>query len=967
MDSYYFLTEMPYKYSDLFETNSGDSWYGMAALEWVSQIGFCHHYINNRVCFMTGGTGVGKSTHVPKLYAYYLKAIDYKSNGRVVCTQPRITPTKTTAETVSKQLGLSILNTDIVDGKKKDIFTDNYYMQLQYKGKKHSKNVNHLIIKIVTDGLLYQEVKNLKPLFKKEKIIKNKSKFGDNLYDVIIVDEAHEHNKNIDLILTVMRLYTYYNPSIRLVILSATIDTDEPIYRRYYRIINDNLKYPLDINIKINKIDRVNVDRRYHISPPGASTRFPIKEYYHDDKTDIVLLTQQIIRGAKGNILIFQPGQKDIINLVENLNTILPTSWIALPFYSELNTTKREFVEKLDVNLQRLHINKDDDFNEINNLYDKSKPTYTNFVMVATNIAEASITINSLYYVIETGKRKNDYYDYEKKNSRILETPISESSRLQRKGRVGRVQPGEVHYLYKENALLFNKTPVEFSIQNISDAIYSLLKNSNNEKEFLIDDYINDRFLGILFTTKSGRYDYIGKNRDLMGIIPKYYETGYDLRELLDGHAKYYIVHPDDLEFTRNIIGKIVELKTSNVEFKDRQFGIISSKKINSYIEDFKTFNYLSEENTKTDFGLLLQTIDEKFQFDNPTYGKIILNSILLDNVDDTVILVAALDVLRNDIKTLFQYDDVNGYYKLEKTKTNEDSDLKYIINLLKQFISYVTQRYPFFDINKLMENYIKNTVLFNKNNIKSIIVNYEISDDDLDREIIIDNFFEYINNLIDNNFSKYIIKWCEITKVDHKKLLRFIPRYLKILDSIKQLYYPDKRDKNYSDIIYKYKKNYLKYLTSSIDKLKLGLVLSLPYNLCINITGTEQYLSLYNPTIDNIYALQKIKGYDGIKKIYRRESFIDLLYLSGYIIYLNFRNDTISGLTNIDKQYVKILNKIYNRKRLESTTKPVHTKIEKYLQKIKDQNKFKVPLSKDYSTISKIGSIYDKIISDIE
>ena len=46
-------------------------------------------------------------------------------------------------------------------------------MQLQYKGKKHSKNVNHLIIKIVTDGLLYQEIKNLKPLFKKEKIIKS--------------------------------------------------------------------------------------------------------------------------------------------------------------------------------------------------------------------------------------------------------------------------------------------------------------------------------------------------------------------------------------------------------------------------------------------------------------------------------------------------------------------------------------------------------------------------------------------------------------------------------------------------------------------------------------------------------------------------------------------------------------------------------------------------------------------------
>src|SRR3990172_7447694 len=101
---------------------------------------------------------------------------------------------------------------------------------------------------------------------------------SNNLYDVVIVDEAHEHNSNMDMILTMMKYAAYYNNNIKLIIISATMDQDEPIYRYYYRDVNDNRSFPLSTFVIDNKLDRINVDRRLHISPPGETTRFKITD-----------------------------------------------------------------------------------------------------------------------------------------------------------------------------------------------------------------------------------------------------------------------------------------------------------------------------------------------------------------------------------------------------------------------------------------------------------------------------------------------------------------------------------------------------------------------------------------------------------------------------------------------------------------------------------------------------------------
>ena len=109
------------------------------------------------------------------------------------------------------------------------------------------------------------------------------------MYDVIMVDEAHEHNTNMDLILTLMRQACMYNNSIRLIIVSATMDDDEPIYRSYYKLVNDNIVHPIKQPIMhplLNTpyfVDSYYLDRRIHISIPKQSYSYKITEYYDED------------------------------------------------------------------------------------------------------------------------------------------------------------------------------------------------------------------------------------------------------------------------------------------------------------------------------------------------------------------------------------------------------------------------------------------------------------------------------------------------------------------------------------------------------------------------------------------------------------------------------------------------------------------------------------------------------------
>jgi len=496
------------------------------ANDWVSLLNFFNHYINHSIIYVTGSTGTGKSTQVPKLTLYALKMYDYKLNGKVVCTQPRIVPTQDNAKRIAKEMGLNIIETK----KKLDYKTNNYYLQYKHNKDKHTKEMcSHLTLKMVTDGSLLTELIQyplLKNTFKMPKqdnkpMTDSYSNTIKNKYDIVIVDEAHEHNTNMDIILTLMRQVCLYNNSIRLVIVSATMDDDEPIYRSYYKLINDNIVHPIKQPIfhPILKIpfliDSIYLDRRMNISPPGESTQHTVTEIYNeaieneyglDEKRNSMLAqieSYKIVnmicnKSISGDILLFSTGEREIIDAVNNLNNILPDGTIALPYYGTMNTRYRDIISNIN-NMVGTIRNKRNMIgeqwgSEYKDVKDVSEGTYKRAVIVATNVAEASITIESLKYVVDTGYSKVNRYDAISDSFNMNIEKISESSRMQRRGRVGRVGEGTVYFTYgkgkrKDIVPKFTITLSDFHTTFLQLATKNVKSKDNNMLKLWDDDF----------------------------------------------------------------------------------------------------------------------------------------------------------------------------------------------------------------------------------------------------------------------------------------------------------------------------------------------------------------------------------------------------------------------------------------------------------------------------------------------
>ena len=511
-NSYYYVTNN--KYMDIkpsyFKTIINQAWYTFYAMDWICQINFFHHYINHQVLYITGATGQGKSTQVPKLLLYGLKMIDYKERGRIICTQPRIEPTVNNSERISDELGVPIKETK----NNAKIRTNNYYVQYKYQKDSHINNTTYYnTLKICTDGSLFCEIIKNPTMRAQRKDGRNIYFTDKNVYDIIIVDEAHEHNINMDLILTLSRQSCYTNNSVRLIIVSATMDDDEPIYRRYFKPINDNLLYPIkcpiDYPIQLASGITMNnffpnakyMDRRYHISPPGGTTQYLINENYLDK--DIEVYTNNILDDTKcaaqaqqkayniiidicnknqnGNILFFSNGQAEIIDAVKYLNQYLPLESVALPYFSKMNDSYKEIIREIDKKVKDIYNKKTNIYSEWGEEYivDKNIQSglYKRAVIIATNVAEASITIPNLEYVVDNGFAKVNKFIPEANTTELIVEKISESSRMQRRGRVGRIGSGTVYYMYKKNGRKSIKSKYKITQENISKSFLKILES----------------------------------------------------------------------------------------------------------------------------------------------------------------------------------------------------------------------------------------------------------------------------------------------------------------------------------------------------------------------------------------------------------------------------------------------------------------------------------------------------------
>jgi hypothetical protein len=951
-ESYHFLTETPYKHLEkffidkiehnIFSYYSTDMWYSASALNWIGQIGFCHRFINNRIIFITGATGAGKSTQVPKLCLYFLKAIDYNDYGKVVCSEPRRIATKKNADRVSLELGVPIN----YDNNK------NYYVQMKHKSTdSNSSHVNPsqpMSLKFETDGTLIVELKD--PTLKK----KNSDK---NIYDIIMIDESHEHNVNMDLIMSLLQFPLSFNNSVRMVVLSATMDEDEPRYRRFYRDINDNKKYPLDMWIATHNIDRINVDRRFHISPPDVTTKYNITDTYVPN-ADIKELVLDIIRQSdEGFILVFQSGTNEINKLVTALNLTLPSNVIAIPCHSKLHELQQNAIENIDKEIHNFRFDRSKNFNELTKL-DEGTSQYDRVVIVATNIVEASVTIPNLKFIIDNGKNKVERYNYKLRSETLIEEDISEASRIQRRGRVGRTESGIVFYLYEKDKMKNNKRAYEIATKNLFLQLYKELRTSFDSKKIIDFDpnlnelgFTNNKLISTYFNGNEF-YSYKGDptqyDYDNYEIINSCYVDGYNINTLSDHTGKFYIVHPEEIYLKRNINGDIVSVDNHDVIFNG--INNIESKKILSFwdiLNDYLYLQFNSNDAVKTHVGISITELLDKLDIDDHNLVRMIYFSMVLDCLDDITKLCAMYNMINYDLSYLLIKEPRTEILQFKKVKhkvefntyditrtANKighfDNDSDYVLKLLKDF-------HKLLEDNNISQNYLSKEMFdtFKQNykiemikkylNIKTEFAN----DDDIERR---SRIIESLNARIKSNLVltdeklSIIGNWCVNHSVHYKIMLQYISKYAKLSQIISN---------NLSENIKKSITDSKKYIINKgYNLIKLTLLLGYPFNVTKMILSRvdtkklsidNHYLSIYFPNIQNIYIADKVIIYDYVfkgkkYKVYKMKNFVEPMYLSRYVLYLklNPEKNTINMLHHITPEELKILSYAYRPRNVD-------------------------------------------------
>ncbi|MGL4985845.1 MAG: helicase-related protein [Treponemataceae bacterium] len=342
---------------------------------------------HNQVIVVQSPTGSGKTTQLPII----LHEAGFSTTGMIGVTQPRRIAALSVSEFIAKQLNTS------------------YPGLVGYKMRFEDKTDASTKIKIVTDGMLLQELK-LDPYLSK--------------YSIVMVDEAHERSLNIDFILGLLKRILQERSDFKVIISSATINA--ALFSAYFN------------NCPIVTIDT--------ISHPVAVVYDPLPKvskmaFANALLTKIESTVERIVaNGQLGDILIFLHGERFIKDCMARLSrSSVSRKLFLIPLYGRL---AKEEQEKVFL----------------------AAPFGKKKVVISTNIAETSVTISGITAVIDSGLAKLNYYSPKNFTSSLIETPVSKASCNQRKGRAGRIQPGICYRLYErtdfETRLLYTEEEI---------------------------------------------------------------------------------------------------------------------------------------------------------------------------------------------------------------------------------------------------------------------------------------------------------------------------------------------------------------------------------------------------------------------------------------------------------------------------------------------------------------------------
>ncbi len=278
-------------------------------------------------------------------------------------------------------------------------------------------------IKFITDGILLAQTKR-DPLLKK--------------YAVLIIDEAHERSLNIDFILGLIKRILPKRPDLRVIISSATLDSAG--FSAFF-----NQAPVLNIPGRLFPIDR---------------TFAPLEDEDDDDLPRRVANAVDTLHSVSGDILVFLPGERDIRDTKEMLQgRHLPQTEI-IPLLASLPTGEQERAFKLSSNRR---------------------------IILATNVAETSLTIPGIRCVIDSGLARIKRYNPKTHIQQLKIEPISQASCRQRMGRCGRVGPGTCVCLYSEDD--FNRREANSIPEIKRSALAGVILSMYDLKLGSIDDF----------------------------------------------------------------------------------------------------------------------------------------------------------------------------------------------------------------------------------------------------------------------------------------------------------------------------------------------------------------------------------------------------------------------------------------------------------------------------------------------
>ncbi|MGO1569468.1 MAG: ATP-dependent RNA helicase HrpA, partial [Brachybacterium sp.] len=355
----------------------------------------------HQVVVIAGATGSGKTTQIPKM----LLELGYGQRGKLIGhTQPRRIAARSVAQRIASELG-----------EKLGEGTVGYQVRFTRETGRGTR------LKLMTDGILLAEIG-------RDRLLKR--------YDAIIIDEAHERSLNIDVILGYLRQILPQRPDLKIIITSATIDPERfaehfgtasasgerknaPIIEVSGRTYPVEIRYrPLVLEAEVEDDDELE----------------DIHSVERDLTQAITDAVDELSAEGPGDMLVFLPGEREIREISDALTThlnrgtrgrsALPVE--VLPLFGRLSAQDQQKI-----------------------FSPPPSGTYRRIIL-STNVAETSLTVPGINYVIDAGLARISRYSQRTKVQRLPIEPISQASANQRSGRSGRTAPGVAIRLFSE-------------------------------------------------------------------------------------------------------------------------------------------------------------------------------------------------------------------------------------------------------------------------------------------------------------------------------------------------------------------------------------------------------------------------------------------------------------------------------------------------------------------------------------